>query len=168
MNLCGLPFLPRLILCFVCTVMLQAYLGRPPSTTATATAAGASAASSDEPYPSTPRMGGGAQSTGEAVPAATAAAAGASASAYPGTVPPLDSLGIEMIQLSTELLKWASELLAPHRLKLLTLSWKYTKVWGYVWIYVWSVGLVPELLAPHRLKLLTLSWKYTEVWDSCL
>ena len=83
---------------------------------------------------------GGAQSAGEAVPAATAGAAGASASASasPGTVPPLDSLGIEMIQLSTELLKWASELLEPHRLKLLTLSWKYTKVLGYVQRVAWA------------------------------
>ena len=99
-------------------------------------------------------MGGGAQSAGEAGPAAaTAAAAGASASASAstGTVPPLDSLGIEMIQLSTELLKWASELLAPHRLKLLTLSWKYTKVWGYVQRVVWVKLLVWANLPSFRM-----------------
>lgn len=109
-------------------MLLQAYLGKTPPSAAVTAAGGTSSAlvAAEEAYPSTPRLGGNLLAGGEAAAAPVAAAPPASAA-----VPPqCDSLGIEMMQLSTELLKRVPELLAPHRLKLLTLTWKYTKVWG--------------------------------------
>ena len=85
-----------------------------------------SALVTEDGIPVTPRAGATANQAagGGVVVGGTASTASSAASPIP-----FDSMCIEMMQLSTVLLRYGPrELLKPHRQKLVSLSWKYTKV----------------------------------------